>query len=174
MIPTLLSRTWLPDSKLWEWSRLVPEWTTGRKVKGTETCGHTVMEPGTSLMTGSALSHRRDNSTDTRTLLDIQTGSAAIHMLIDESVPVKRGLLSQALQTRGGDLEARLTKALPNSALSLSIYISVFFLSLPHNKHTHTHTHTHNRWWARSCCCWECLPSVTQRMLAPRGACSHC
>ena len=126
--------------QIWEWSRLVPEWTTGRKVKGTETCGHTVMEPGTSLMTGSTLSHRRDNSTDTHTLLDIQTGSAAIHMLIDESVPVKRGLLSQALQTRGGDLEARLTKALPNSALSLSIYISVFFLSLPHNKHTHTHT----------------------------------
>ena len=59
------AKTWLPDSKN---MGLVPEWTTGRKVKGTETCGHTVMEPGNSLMTGSTLTHRRDNSTDTRTL----------------------------------------------------------------------------------------------------------
>ena len=68
----------------------------------------------------------------------MQTGSAATHMPIDESVPVKRGLLSQALQTRGGGLEAKLTKALP-TLHSPSLSISVFFLSLPHNKHTHTH-----------------------------------
>ena len=140
MIPTLFSRTWLPDSKLWEWSRLVPEWTTGRKIKGTETCGLTVMEPGTSLMTGSTLTHRRVNSTDTRTLEDIQTGSPATHMLIDESVPAKRGLLSQALQTCGGDLEARLTKALP-TLHSPSLSISPFSFSPSHTTNTHTHTH---------------------------------
>ena len=43
----------MPDSTQWEWSRPVPEVTAGRKVKGTETCGHAVMELGTSLMTGS-------------------------------------------------------------------------------------------------------------------------
>ena len=72
----------------------------------------------------------------------MQTGSAATHMLIDESVPVKRGLLSQALQTRGGGLEAKLTKALP-TLHSPCLSISLFSFSPSHTTNTHTLTHSH-------------------------------
>ena len=59
---------------------------------------------------------------------------------VDELVPVKRGLLSQALQTRGGGLEARLTKALP-TLHSPSLSISLFSFSPSHTTNTHTQTH---------------------------------
>ena len=36
----------------WEVVPPIPELTSGRKVKGTETRGHTIKEIGTSLMTG--------------------------------------------------------------------------------------------------------------------------
>ena len=123
---------------MWEWSHLVPQWTTGRKVKGTEACGHTVTEPG---IYGSTLTCRIDNETATHIPSDTHA-LLSMYMPIDELVPAGRGLLGQALQTLqpcgGGRGEA--DQSPPNSALSFSIYISV--LSLPPT-HTHTHTHTH-------------------------------
>jgi len=38
-----LSQSWMLDSNLWEWSRSNAELGTGRKVKGTKTCGYAMM-----------------------------------------------------------------------------------------------------------------------------------
>ena len=67
----------MPDSTQWEWSRPVPEVTAGWKVKGTETCGHTVMELGASLMTGSK------NNLKLPSACGLHVGQAGVWLLLD-------------------------------------------------------------------------------------------
>ena len=68
----------MPDSTQWEWSRPVLEVTAGRKVKGTETCGHTMMDLGTSLMTGS-----KDNFKKLPSACDFHVGQTGVGLLLD-------------------------------------------------------------------------------------------
>ena len=51
-IDTNISIHFMPDSACWGVVPPIPELTSGRKVKGTETRCHTMTEIGTSLMTG--------------------------------------------------------------------------------------------------------------------------
>ena len=51
-IDTSISIHFMPDSACWGVVPPIPELTSGRKIKGTETHCHTMMEIGTSLITG--------------------------------------------------------------------------------------------------------------------------
>ena len=105
----------------------IPELTSGRKIKGTETRGHTMKEIGTSLMTGQKRLHNACHNSWAHAWL-LCGGTSRL------------GLYGHWVAAQG-----MRTKALPTLLLLLS------FLRLPpscffpnHTTHTHTHTHTEN------------------------------
>ena len=126
-IDTNISIHFMPDSACWGVVPPIPELTSGRKVKGTETRCHTMTEIGTSLMTG-------------------QKNCCIMHVTTHECM--RAWLLcgsASRLGLHGHWVAAQVmwTKALP--ALLLYYPLSPYFPSLCFftiTQHTHTHTHT--------------------------------
>ena len=103
----------------------IPELTSGRKIKGTETRGHTMKEIGTSLMTGQKRLH------------------TACHKLMSACVVAVwwrfKARFVWTLGCRPGDADKSPPNPTPLTFLSPSP--SLMFLPQSHNTHTDTHTH---------------------------------
>ena len=126
----LYNSLWLPDSTPWEWSRPLPEMITGRKLKGTETCGHAMMQMGTSLMTGSKLTCTFHADIHVYIYTNIHMSIACVRIRVGRAGASRLGLHGHWVAA-----QVKWTKALPT--------LHSFSIS-SHNIQTHTHGTDHS------------------------------